>query len=149
MLPKYRPIVDGFGPGVCRALTVRLQLGDTLPLYEELVTRGLGQADVVLELLRLSLLPEVEALIGHPIVRLPARQTRPWPEAPRRLPTPDDRRIVSVGRNPRLPTTPSFQRFKLFRPGVTLGSAVRRGATRKDIREALRSGWIRVEELRS
>lgn len=148
MLLKYRPVVDGFCAGVVRALTIRLRLGDTLPLYDELVLARLGQADVVLELLRLDLLPEVEALIGHPIVRLPARITRPYPTAPRRPPGPDDIRVLTVARNPRLPTTPSFFRYQQFRPGVSVASLLKRGVTRKDIREARRSNWVTFEEVR-
>lgn len=149
MLPKYRPVVSSFSPGVTRALVVTLGLSDREPLYEALHSRGFSQADVVLVLLRLTLFPEVEALIGHPILRLPARPVKPWPQAVRRPPGPDDRRIISVARNPRLPTTPSFQRYKLFRPGSTLGGAVKRGVTRKDIREAIKNQWIQLETLSS
>lgn len=149
MLPKYRPVIDGFCAGVARALTVRLGLSDNLPLYEELMLAGYGQADVVLELLRLDLLPEVEALIGHPIQRLPARPVRPYPPLPRRAPSPDDARVLSVVRNPRLPTTPSFLRFQEFRPGVSISSLIKRGVTRKDIREARKNNWVTFEEVRA
>lgn len=147
MLLKYRPAVDNLTPGVARALTVRFALPGSEPLYDELHAAGLGQADIVLELLRLDLIPEVESLIGKPIAHLPLRPIKPYPPLPRRAPGPDDRRIKSVVRNPRLPTTDSFQRFKNFRPGFTLGYAVKRGTTRKDIREALKNNWIELEAV--
>lgn len=157
MLPRYRPAIGGFSTGVIRALQVRLCLpqlpvefcGPPLPLYDSLSRAGLGQADVVLELLRLDLIPEVEALIGHPITRCPTRVYRPLPLAPRAAPGPDDRRVLSVVRNPRLPTTDSFQRFRLIQPGTTISSLLKRGVTRKDLRECARNSWVVLSELRS
>lgn len=147
MLPKYRPVLDTFSSGVTRALSVRFHLNPWLPLYEALHVKGLGQADVVLELLRLSLLPEVEALIGHPIIRIAPRPPRPYPPLPRPEPTPYDRVIHFAVPNPRLPTTDSFHRFKELRPGVTLSKALRRGVTHRDIREALNNRWIVTEDM--
>jgi hypothetical protein len=148
LLPKYLPVIQSFSPGVARALQIKLNLDANLPLWDALVLKHLGQADVVLELLHLSLLPEVEALIGHPIQKLPPRPPKPYPLLPRRKPSPDDRRIISVVQNPRLPTTPSFYRYQYFIPGQTLGSALRRGATRRDIREAFKNNWVTVAEMR-
>lgn len=149
MLSKYRPTVDAFSPGVVRALTVRLGLADDLPLYDELARARYGQADVVLELLRLDLIPEVEALIGHPITRAPYSPPREPPPRPRPPRLADDRCVVAVARNPRLPTTPSFQRFQEFKVGVPISSLLRRGVTRRDIREATRNAWVTFEELRA
>lgn len=148
MLTKYEPVIRSFGSGICRALQVQLQLDDTLPLWEGLVRRGFGQADVVLVLLHLTLIPEVEALIGHPITRFPPRPPRAYPALPRRAYGPDDRRIVAVVRdNPRLPSTPSHERFSYFVPERSLATALKYGVTRRDIREALRNNWIWLENV--
>jgi hypothetical protein len=138
MLERYRAAIDTFSPGVTRAMTVRFNLQGSGDLFDELQQSGYGQADLCLELLRLNLIPEVEVLIGKPIQRVPGfSHCVPLPVVPR-VETPDDRRVVSVVRNPRLPTTPSFHRFQLFRPGVTIRSLLKRGVTRRDIREAAR-----------
>lgn len=60
-----------------------------------------------------------------------------------RHPPPRDPVVVFVARNPRLPTTPAFQRFKEFQVGRTAEQLLRRGVTHRDIREATRAGWVR------
>lgn len=144
MLDKYRAVIDGFQSGVARAVTVIFDLPGRAALFDELEDAGWTQADLVVELLHLDLIPEVEALIGHPITKCPGFKYKPLPILPRPEPGPDDRRVKTVVRNPRLPTTPAFQRFQLIRPGVTLASLLRRGLTRRDIREALREGWMEL-----
>lgn len=144
MLEKYQPAINTFGPGVARAVTVIFDLPARASLYEELEDAGWTQADLVVELLRLDLIPEVEALLGHPITRCPGYKYRPLPVLPRDE-SPDARRVRSVvPDNPRLPSTPSYQRFALIRPGQTVGSLLRRGLTRRDIREALRNKWMEL-----
>lgn len=143
MLVKYRSAVDSFSPQATEEMRGAFQLPGVLPLFDELHERGYGQADLCLELLHSSHLPEVEALIGHPIKRGPPPITGYVPgPCERREPGPDDRRVTRVARNPRLPTTPAFQRFREFRPGVTISSLLRRGVTRKDIREAVNNDWV-------
>jgi hypothetical protein len=53
--------------------------------------------------------------------------------------------ITFVSKNPRLPTTGAFYRFRIFREGMTIGSFLRRGGTRRDVRQALSAGWVRVQ----
>lgn len=145
MLTRYRPAIDMFSLGVARALVVRFQLSPWIPLYEALHIKGLGQADVVLELLRLTLIPEVELLLGHPITRYAARTVKPLPAYIQET-TQWDRRIAFAAPNPRLPATEAFQRYKELRPGVTLATALKRGVTYRDIREAISNKWITVHE---
>ena len=147
MLPKYNPIVAQFTPAVQQLLRQELGLKPSPCLYTSLHAAGFGQADVVLVLLRLDL-PQTrsaaEALVGHPIRRPPPHNYPKFPPSvpPSTKTSPDDRRVKSVERNPRLPTTPSFFRYQFFRPGVTVRSLLARGVTRKDIREALQHGWV-------
>lgn len=139
MLERYRPAVSSFDEGVVRAITARFSLRSTLDLFDGLHVAGLSQADLCLELLRLELIPEVEVLVGRPITRCAGfRYVVPLPRRPDRPPSADDRLVRSVVRNPRLPTTPSFQRFQEFRVGVSVRSLLQRGVTRRDLREALR-----------
>ena len=124
-----------------------------------LIDRGLGQADLVLALLRLrdqrtayshTLRVYVELLMGHPIVVGPCCLLRyghdtPRPRAVRSV---DDRRIVHVhSTNPRQPCTPAHLRWCEYRVGRTLGQLYVRGVTRRDVRRALRMGWIKLEEM--
>ena len=114
--------------------------------------QGLGQADVVLALLRGQdplLHRAAEALVGRPIYKLPPQTVRELPKtpAPPEVPPADRRVILEVAPNPRLPTTPAFQRYRLFRRGSTVAQVLMRGVTRKDLREATRGGWIRLSEL--
>lgn len=112
-------------------------------LFKSLQQRHLTQADVVLVLLRSggpAGLNDAEMLIGRAIEALPARECLPLPPLPRAEMTPDDRiMVLRVGPNPRLPTTPAFQRFKEFRPGRSVAQLLKRGVTRKDIREMTRA----------
>lgn len=143
MLVKYRSAVDSFSSAATQEMRRAFRLPGLLPLFDELHERGYGQADLCLELLHTNLLPEVEALIGRPIVRGPPPITGYVPgPCEHRERGPDDRRVTHVARNPRLPTTPAFQRFREFRPGVTISSLLRRGVTRRDIREAVSNDWV-------
>ena len=85
----------------------------------------------------------VARILGRPILVLPSAYLR-WPinGVPRvRVP-----RIARVLANPRRPRTTAHDRFELaFRPGRTIEEARSRGATRRDVRAALRHGWIETE----
>lgn len=126
-------------------------------LMPALLARGLGQADLVLCLLRLrdahrGLRTAAEAhiagLVGHPIVVGPpclsgyrARGTRHVARGP------SDPRIAWVApENPRLPRTEAHMRWTEYRVGRTEAQLRARGITRRDFRKALRRGWITMEE---
>jgi len=134
-----------------------------LPIYprqalEVLMAGGMAQADVVLALLRLDT-PDAraaaEALLGKPVTRCP-----PGLEVyePRGLYASaqwvlgllgpenrgaDARRVIWVAPNPRLPTTPSWYRFRLLHVGITVGQFLIRGGQRRDVR-----GWSNEGSLR-
>ena len=54
--------------------------------------------------------------------------------------------VTWVGKNKFLNSTGRRERFDMLRPGMTLSQYRARGGRRRDIREALRNGTIRVRE---
>lgn len=118
--------------------------------WAEVKHRNLLLVDLVLALLRgpRDLRPSAEALAGVPIKVVPGfDKVRPLPVA---SPRPMDqealdlRRVIWVARNPRLPTSPAFQRFKQIRVGRTVQQCLTRGVTRRDLREALGHEWVKL-----
>jgi hypothetical protein len=109
-------------------------------------TSNLLTVDLVLVLLRAGLVADAEVVAGCPIQYGPSPRLRPLPLAPSppSRPDPDARRITQVVPNPRLPTTPSWGRFRCLRPGMTVAQALRRGVTRRDLREAVRRRWVEL-----
>lgn len=155
--PRWLPAASGltppqFGPMVVSFGSLSLD-GDHKMHAQTLESRPIRRLDAtVLDMVLLllkspdpALVAAAEALAGVRVTRLPPAvpQYPPLPVAARDH-GPDARIILHVVRNPRLPTTPSFHRFQAFRPGHTIGYALRHGATRKDLREALRAGWLEV-----
>ena len=127
-------------------------------LMPALLARGLGQADLVLALLRLrdqhagplgaACESHIATLIGHPIVRCPSclQSYRTGPT--RVVRSKDDRRITYVASaNPRQPGTCAHLRWCEYKIGRTLGQLHVRGVTKRDVRCAVARGWVRVEEL--
>lgn len=137
---------------VVRYLQARgLLRGRVSALHAACVRARLCQADVVLALLRLDLLDVVERLchITHcPSLLARARSPRTVITGPRR----GDDRIVSRVRQPqeqergrrRLLGCRMYQRLAQARPGMTVETLLARGITRKDLRIALRRGYLEV-----
>ncbi len=131
-----------------------------ITLVWSLAQRRLGQADLVLALLRLRdqrtsysgvFSGYIELLVGHPISVGPSCLLRYHQNSS--LPTvvrhdsADDRRLTFVQRdNPRQPRTEAHLRWCEFRVGRTVGQLRVRGVKRRDIRRAAAKGWIRLEE---
>jgi hypothetical protein len=135
-------------PSVSIRVRVDLDLPH-VPMPYALQLRGLGQADLILSLLRLNTarsIALVERILGRPITHCPgvhlAWRVNGRPLA-RRSPV-----IVAVVPNPRKPNTTAHVRFAhAFACGRTLEQAMARGARKRDVRGALRRGWITVETL--
>lgn len=158
MLPKYAPMVHALPAPTRIQLANHLGLSPHKPVYPQLRSRGYFTADVVLTLLAIGTADAragAQAIIGKPI-----EVCRPGPHyretvsvidqiasLPETVPPADRRKVLSVERNPRLPTTDSFQRYKHFRPGRTVAQLIGLGVTRKDLREALREGWVTLSEV--
>lgn len=127
-------------------------------LMPALIGRGLGQADLVLALLRLrdrhggptktACDQHIAALVGHPIVVCPAC-LRDYRTGPTRVTkSRDDRRILfTVHDNPRQPGTEAYLRWCEYRVGRSLGQLYVRGVKKRDVRRAISRGWIKVEEM--
>jgi hypothetical protein len=126
-------------------------------LMPALLSRGLGQADLVLALLRLRdqrtpyariFSAYVELLVGHPIVHGPSCLLKTMDSGRSKITrSADDRRIVYVcPTNPRQPGTDAHLRWCQYQVGRTLGQLYVRGVRKRDVRRALRKSWIRVEE---
>lgn len=149
MKPDHARVVCGFRPDVhdylisyFGARPVEPDEHPTVPLAEI----GAGQADCVLALLRAGLLREAELLVGRRVTRCPPclRPTAPPPDRPDER-HPDARRVrVLAPDNPRHPSTGAYYRFAIFRSGMTVQQFLTRGGTRRDVRAAVRRGWIEL-----
>lgn len=120
-------------------------------LFHRLVEAGVDHAQATLTLLYNGHYEGVEILIGHPVVICPPCLSGMHISTASNMPTPprsvDETRVIrSISDNPRLPTTPSFNRFEQLKLGMTVQQALTRGVTRRDIREWEREGSIRVEK---
>lgn len=116
-----------------------------LTRYFEAEWRGgdaqVQRCDVILALLRLGHRKAAEQLLGKPVTVCP-----PW--VPPRSPAPVAKlqgpRVRRVGRNPCLPTTDAFQRFRQIRVGMTQDQLESRGITKRDIRLWRRAGHLEI-----
>jgi hypothetical protein len=130
-----------------RAWTVDLpsDLRDRVEAYftEERIDPDLAQrVDVILALLTINTTEALRVashLGGFSIKKCPPAVPL-WPPAPvqgARLP-----RITRVEKNPCLPTTGAFQRFRQIRRGMTRTQLLGRGLTTRDLRLWERAGFI-------
>lgn len=139
---RYRATVDGMSRRT-RRLIARYFHHDRAParLWDFLAIHGLCQADVVLALLRMDLLTEAERLVGRRITHCPSGlRTGKTPVL--RAEVRPDPVILSVVENPRAPGSRARECFEAFRVGFTIAQARLRGARRRDVRAALKHGWI-------
>ncbi len=128
----------------------------TTALMPALLSRALGQADLVLCLLRLrdahagvrlACEAHITALVGHPISIGPGCLLRYRDDGRLHVAldrTPRITYVVPV--NPRQPHTDAYLRWPEYRVGRSIAQLRVRGVKPKDIRTATRRGWIRLEE---
>lgn len=121
------------------------------PLLLQMQLDGLGQADLVLGLLRIGgrvARHRAEEVIGRPITTFPPTLLRwrtntqtPSLARPCRAP------VVTyvIGANPRKPGTRAHAAFEAFRAGRTVEQLRVRGVRTRDVTSALRRGWIAME----
>lgn len=128
-----------------RCLERAYQLPRAGSLFFRLDDAGVDHANATLTLLYAGEYPAVEILIGRSItVGPPCLSLRHSISTIER--TEDELTILAaIARNPRLPTTPSFFRYQHLREGMTIAQALRRGVTRRDIREWRNAGEIKLE----
>lgn len=150
ILPRYFTAVASVDRDRVVSLLVRRELGldRRRPMIYALSERGLGQADLILALLRVDTRGSrllVERVLGRPILQCPCVWLR-WPINGRPRVHRAPRFRVVVQDNPRRPNTDAHARFsRSVRDGLTAEQMRLRGATRRDLRRARREGWI-VEE---
>jgi hypothetical protein len=95
-----------------------------------------SRADVVLALLRVNTqqsLAAAEGIVGRPVTRCPPAIPL-WPPKPV-VRAPRAPRVKAVGRNPCLPTSGAFQRYRTVRVGMTRDQLLARGVTHRDLRK--------------
>lgn len=162
MLEKYKDVIENLSANNRQAVIKALYLPNySEHLYDVLEEFGRSQADVALALLRAGTpeaLAGAEALIGRPVKRCPPSLIGACPElsiyaqaqwvlsllGPETGANSDGRRVTRLIQNPRLPTTPSWGRFRLLKIGMTVGQFLVRGGTRKDVRLWVREGSIEL-----
>lgn len=111
-----------------------------------LEARGYEQGEIVLMLLKIDgreARALVESLVGRRITVAAMRRVEPPPQRAER--EPDDRRVLRVIRNTRLPATRAYSRMSLARAGMTVRQLLSRGVTRRDLRIARRRGELEME----
>lgn len=150
MLERYRSVVTALPREDVAVAAESLQLlaSSATALYEGLRNRGLGQADLVLALLRAGRHAAVERLIGKPITVYP-----PQPSPTRNLPLPaaaaHARRRIHVRVTECPLVIPSARaRWALMRRCASAEqyvTRVERWRALRDLREWQRAGWITVE----
>lgn len=160
MLAKYQPRFAQLSPEaealVASALLRRHRdLPPYVPgsLFRVCEEAGLDQADVVcavaaesspLAVQALEVLAGIPVVVGHPCLTprpKPERQDAPKsaeapaPRAERapRQTASDPRVIASVMPNPKRPGTASYDRYELYRVGMTVNEAIAAGVKREDI----------------
>lgn len=156
MLRKHASTIATF-PGSLRDMIKRyfnIPLGTAL--VPGMYQRGLGQADLVLALLRVThwdARHRICLLIGKQItVATPCLLYYRTNGHPTQVPstTYDDRKITFVvADNPRQNGTEAALRWPLFQVGRTVGQLRVRGVKKRDLRRAVRMGWIKLEESRA
>lgn len=98
--------------------------------------------DIVLALLRINTpesLARASKLAGIEITKCPPA-VPPWPPKP--VAARAVVKVVRVGRNPCLPTTGAFQKFRMVRVGMTREQLKKRGLDNRDIRQWTNQGHI-------
>lgn len=129
----------------------------TQALMPALLAKRLGQADLVLALLRIRdrhgdqrQMCEhfITTLIGHPITIGPGCLLRYATNGKPTVRLDTTPRITYVHPvNPRLPSTDAYYRWPEFKVGRSVAQLKARGIKAKDLRVVQRNGWVKLEEV--
>lgn len=164
---KYRPTVEGLSPPARHALMRELGVSDACQLWS--AASEASHAAVTLFLLGAGFLTDVEAMIGHPIVRPPPgyRALSPvrgwWAEIEHlqamfgvteqaRSAPPNERlsRLTILAVHPRTNLSPDRKPqvtwwHEFLHPGVRLQQlVVTHGVPRRGLNQAIADGWLEV-----
>ena len=153
MLRHHARTIVTMQPSLKAKVRAYFGLPADVALTPAMYQRGLGQADLVLALLRIEHWNArfvIGLLVGKPItIGSPCLLHYRTNGLPTVVPSTDwdARRIASViPDNPRQPGTDAYLRWHQYQAGRTIGQLRVRGVRRRDIRRALRQGWITLEE---
>lgn len=156
ILERYKPNFEGLAEDQARYLAERMRLPEVpeqltgRDIYQIADSAGMDQADVVMTLATdatVTGVQVVEALVGRPIVRKAAAPPR-TSRGPRRtvsVKRTDPRRIVWVGPNPKKQGSASYDRFALYREGMTVQEFLEAGGTTGDVKWDTERGFIKLE----
>jgi hypothetical protein len=157
ILPKYRPNFDQLTTEMAHHLASAMHLPQDEPLsgqdiFEVADEAGMDHADVVMCLATdptVLGVQVVETLVGRPIVRRVPTAQRAVSRGPRRTVSvrrSDPRHIVYVSpTNPKKAGSASYDRFALYREGMTVDEFVQAGGTIADVKWDAERGHIRLE----
>ena len=146
MQPEYMQAVLQLSPPAKWELERKFQLPRKGSMFFRLA--NIDQARVVLALVRARLWSDAALLVGHsvPVICPPCLLKLRAPIVAAR--TPDEERIVTwkTSANPRIVSN-MLARFNTVKPGMSVQQLLNRGVTRRDIREWIAEGSIKVERI--
>lgn len=134
-----------------RTLERQFQLPRQGSLYFRLVDAGIDHAQATLALLGALDREGAEILLGHPITIGPPCLEHRFAQIIRKRTPDEDKIIVALKPNPhvfvhrsaeRLET--ATERYAKLKVGMSLDQALRRGVTRRDLREWVANGSIKI-----
>lgn len=161
MLERYREVLNSVRRPL-RSEIVRYMVEQGLVpghapgrgFYDALERAGVAQADLVLCALRLNTdasLRLAERLMGKPILRCPPMLMRWTSPVKATVRQGDDRRVIAVskprardGGRRRILCADLYSRIGRARVGMTVSGLIGRGLRRRDIRIALKRGYLEL-----
>jgi hypothetical protein len=116
-------------------------------LFFRLADRKIDHAKAVIALLKMEQREAVETLIGKAIIICPPCLSRMNERLVKKRTFDEARIICGLMPNPRHPATDAYQRYTELRLGMTIAQALRRGVSRRDIREWVAEGSVKLKKL--
>jgi hypothetical protein len=116
-------------------------------LFFRLADAKVDQAKAVMALLRAEQRGAVETLVGKPILVCPPCLSRRFEVLTKRRTFDEARIVVGLAPNTRHPAMEAYGRYAKLRLGMTVAQALRRGVSRRDIREWVKEGSVKLKKL--
>jgi hypothetical protein len=147
MQPAYMLATLALPSKAQHALAATFGLQNKGSLFFRLSDAKIDHAKAVIALLRAEQREAVEVLLGKPIVICPPCLSRMHEKIGKKRTYDEARIIASVKPNPRHPASDAYQRYGELKAGMTVAQALRRGVSRRDIREWIAEGAITIKKL--
>jgi len=156
MHPRHMRACLQLQPSAIRALEKAFWLPRRGSLFFRLVEAGIDHATAVVTLLHMGEREGAETLLGHPIQICPPCLTKRYWSLRIKSRTADEALFFSrVGPNPHPLALRSAERgvtahdrYAKLKPGMSVDQALRRGVTRRDLREWSARGAIKIERVK-